>query len=160
RGREGDAAVGQAVRAWCVRPGDRVPDGGARQGARADDRDGDAHARRPPVRAGHVRRGRPRDRSHIKGAQESEGHEGAMTNRASSAGRNWLDAWTRDIARDVTAEDLQRLFTHDTWDAYRFFSRGLDEDRLAREPWARRQLLRVRQVFGAFTLKLSPARRL
>jgi len=83
-----------------------------------------------------------------------------MTHRASSAGPNWFDAWTRDIARDVTAEDLQRLFTHDTWDAYRFFSRGLDEDRLAREPWARRQLLRVRQVFGAFTLKLSPARRL
>src|SRR5262245_12810404 len=80
--------------------------------------------------------------------------------RASPPGMNWFDAWTRDIARDVTAEDLQRLFTHDTWDAYRFFSRGLDEDRLAREPWFRRQLLRVRQVFGAFTLKLSPARRL
>lgn len=72
---------------------------------------------------------------------------------------NWFDAWTRDIARDVTAEDLQRLFTHDTREAYRFFTRGLDEDRLAREPWWRRQLLRVRQVFVAFTLKLSPARR-
>jgi len=70
-----------------------------------------------------------------------------------------FDAWTRDIARDVSAEDLQRLFTHDTRDAYRFFTRGLDEDRLAREPWWRRQLLRVRQVFIAFTLKLSPARR-
>ena len=70
-----------------------------------------------------------------------------------------FDAWSRDVARDVTAEDLQRLFTHDTREAYRFFSRGLDEDRLAREPWWRRQLLRVRQVFVAFTLKLSPARR-
>ena len=67
--------------------------------------------------------------------------------------------WTWDIARDVTAEDLGRLFTHDTRDAYRFFTRGLDEDRLAREPWWRRQLLRTRQVFVAFTLKLSPARR-
>src|SRR3954469_14119998 len=74
-------------------------------------------------------------------------------------GPHWLDAWTRDIARDVTAEDLERLFTHDTRDAYRFFSRGLDADRLAREPWWRRQLLRIRQVFVAFTLKLSPARR-
>src|SRR3954469_12910206 len=73
-------------------------------------------------------------------------------------GSNW-DAWTRDIARDVTGEDLQRLFTHETREAYRFFSRGLDEDRLAQEPWLRRQLLRVRQVFLAFTLKLSPARR-
>ncbi len=67
--------------------------------------------------------------------------------------------WTRDIARDMTAEDLQRLFTHDTREAYRFFARGLDEDRLAREPWWRRQILRIRQVFVAFTLKLSPARR-
>jgi serine phosphatase RsbU (regulator of sigma subunit) len=73
---------------------------------------------------------------------------------------HWFDTWTRDVARDVTAEDLQRLFTHDTRDAYRFFTRGLDEDRLAREPWWRRQLLRARQVFVAFTLKLSPARRL
>src|SRR6187401_112344 len=71
-----------------------------------------------------------------------------------------FDAWTRDVARDVSAEDVERLFTHDTRDAYRFFARGLDEDRLARETWWRRQLLRVRQVFVAFTLKLSPARRL
>ncbi len=72
---------------------------------------------------------------------------------------NWFDAWTRDLARDVTANDLQRLITRDTRDAYSFFSRGLDEDRLAKEPWWKRQLLRVRQVFTAFTLKLSPARR-
>jgi phosphoserine phosphatase RsbU/P len=72
---------------------------------------------------------------------------------------NWFDAWTRDLARDVSAEDLQRLFTHDTREAYRFFARGLDEERLAHEPWWRRTLLRVRQVFVAFTLKLSPARR-
>jgi sigma-B regulation protein RsbU (phosphoserine phosphatase) len=78
---------------------------------------------------------------------------------AGRTGPNWFDAWTRDIARDVTAEDLQRLFTHDTHDAYKFFSRGLDEDKLAKEPWWRRQMLRVRQVFIAFTLKLSPARR-
>ena len=70
-----------------------------------------------------------------------------------------FDAWTRDVTRDVSAEELHRLFTHDTREAYRFFSRGLDEDRLAREPWWRRQLLRIRQVFIAFTLKLSPARR-
>lgn len=76
-----------------------------------------------------------------------------------AAGPNWFDAWTRDLARDVTAGDLQRLFTRDTQDAYKYFSRGLDEDRLAREPWWKRQLLRVRQVFVAFTLKLSPARR-
>jgi len=72
---------------------------------------------------------------------------------------HWIDAWSRDIARDITAEDLQRLFTHDTREAYRFFARGLDEERVARETWWRQVLLRVRQVFVAFTLKLSPARR-
>jgi phosphoserine phosphatase RsbU/P len=75
------------------------------------------------------------------------------------SGPHWFDAWTRDGARDVTAEDLQRPFTRDTREAYRFFTRGLDEDQLAKEHWLRRQLLRVRQVFVAFTLKLSPARR-
>lgn len=83
-----------------------------------------------------------------------------MRRRARPAsGPHWFDAWTRDVARDVTAEDLQRLFTRDTREAYRFFTRGLDEDQLAKERWVRRQLLRIRQVFVAFTLKLSPARR-
>src|SRR3954469_23388115 len=72
---------------------------------------------------------------------------------------HWIDTWSRGIAKDLTGENLQRLFTHDTPDAYRFFSRGLDEDRIAHEPLWRRIALRVRQVFVAFTLKLSPARR-
>ena len=83
----------------------------------------------------------------------------ARTQTAGPSGPHWFDAWRRDVARVVTAEDLHRLFTHDTREAYRFFTRGLDEDRLAREPWWRRQLLRIRQVFVAFTLRLSPARR-
>jgi hypothetical protein len=69
----------------------------------------------------------------------------------------------RDIyglyARDLSPEDLQRLFTHDTRDAYRFFTRGQDEDAFSRLPWWRRGVERVRQVFVAFTLKLPPARR-
>lgn len=78
---------------------------------------------------------------------------------AKPPGYHWFDAWTRDLARDVTAEDLQRLFTHDTREAYRFFARGIDEERLAHEPVWRRVLLRIRQVFIGFTLRLSPARR-
>ncbi|MBA2258758.1 MAG: PP2C family protein-serine/threonine phosphatase [Acidobacteria bacterium] len=62
-------------------------------------------------------------------------------------------------ARDLSPEELQRLFTHDTRDAYRFFTRGRDEDAVARLPWWRRIPARVRQVFVAFTLKLPPARR-
>jgi sigma-B regulation protein RsbU (phosphoserine phosphatase) len=77
-----------------------------------------------------------------------------------AAGPNWFDDFSRDFARDLSAEDVQRLFTHDTRDAYRFFTRGLDEERIASEPLARRWLIRIRQVFIAFMLRLSPARRM
>ena len=62
-------------------------------------------------------------------------------------------------SRDFTAEDLQRLFTHDTRDAYRFFTRGTDQEAVARLPWWKQITVRVRQIFVAFTLKLPPARR-
>ena len=62
-------------------------------------------------------------------------------------------------SRDFSSEDLQRLFTHDTRDAYRFFTRGTDQDAVARLPWWKQLTVRVRQVFVAFTLKLPPARR-
>jgi hypothetical protein len=62
-------------------------------------------------------------------------------------------------ARDLSSEDLQRLFTHDTRDAYRFFTRGTDQDAVARLPWWKQITVRVRQFFVAFTLKLPPARR-
>src|SRR5688500_14265709 len=62
-------------------------------------------------------------------------------------------------SRDISAEDLQRLFTHDTRDAYRFFSRGLDEDAVKLLPWWKQAGVRVRQIFMAFTLKLPAARR-
>lgn len=69
--------------------------------------------------------------------------------------RQWFDTYTKDLS----AEDLHRLFTHDTRDAYRFFSRGLDEEHLSRLPWWKQVALRCRQVFVAFTLKLPAARR-
>ncbi len=69
--------------------------------------------------------------------------------------REWFHTYTRDLSR----EDLERLFTHDTRDAYDFFARGLDEEELAPLPWWRRVALRFRQVFVAFTLKLPAARR-
>ena len=67
----------------------------------------------------------------------------------------WFDPYTRNLS----AEDLQRLFTHDTPDAYRFFTRGFDQDALAGLPWWQQVAMRFRQVFVAFTLKLPPARR-
>ena len=62
-------------------------------------------------------------------------------------------------AHDLSSEDLQRLFTHDTRDAYRFFTRGIDPESIAHLPWWKRIAVRVRQIFTAFTLKLPPARR-
>jgi phosphoserine phosphatase RsbU/P len=80
-----------------------------------------------------------------------------MSSRASASyrAREWFDTYTRDFSR----EDFQRLFTHDTAEAYDFFARGLDEDRLAGLPWWKRLPLQFRQVFVAFTLRLPAARR-
>jgi phosphoserine phosphatase RsbU/P len=69
--------------------------------------------------------------------------------------RHWFDTYTRDLS----AEDLHRLFTHDTRDAYRFFSRGLDEEQLAQLPLWKQVVVRARQLFVAFTLKMPAARR-
>jgi len=68
---------------------------------------------------------------------------------------DFFDTYTRDL----TAEDLQRLFTRDARDAYRFFTRGADADKLARLPWHRRIVAEARILFFAFSMKLSPARR-
>ena len=61
--------------------------------------------------------------------------------------------------KDLTGEDVQRLFTRDAPDAYRFFTRHIDEAAYAELPPMQRVALRVRLLFLAFTLKLSPARR-
>jgi sigma-B regulation protein RsbU (phosphoserine phosphatase) len=73
----------------------------------------------------------------------------------SDRARELFDTYTRDISRD----DLQRLFTHDTPDAYQFFTRGADEDQFAGLPLWKSAPLRLREFFSAFTLRLSPARR-
>jgi serine phosphatase RsbU (regulator of sigma subunit) len=74
---------------------------------------------------------------------------------ASNRARAIIETYTHDLS----GRDLGRLFTHDTPDAYNFFRRGIDEEAFAALPWWKRVPLRFRQVFIAFTLKLSPARR-
>jgi serine phosphatase RsbU (regulator of sigma subunit) len=74
---------------------------------------------------------------------------------AADRAREWIHTYTRDLS----GEDLQRLFTDDTKDAYDFFAKGLDEEALSRAPWWTRAAIRFRQVFVAFTLKLPAARR-
>ena len=79
--------------------------------------------------------------------------------REPHAGRpvaDFFEAYTRDLK----AEDLQRLFTRETKEAYRFFTRQIDVSVLDGLPWHRRALAHLRLLFLAFTLKLSPARRI
>lgn len=73
---------------------------------------------------------------------------------------NRLQEFFDTYTRDLKAEDLQRLFTRDTKEAYRFFTRHLDPDALKGLPAHKRAAANVRAVFLAFTMKLSPARRI
>jgi sigma-B regulation protein RsbU (phosphoserine phosphatase) len=75
--------------------------------------------------------------------------------RASSRLQEFFDVYTKGL----TADDLRRLFTRDARDAYKFFTRGLDPGAMKALPWRKRAIAHARAVFLAFTLKLSPARR-
>jgi serine phosphatase RsbU (regulator of sigma subunit) len=70
-----------------------------------------------------------------------------------------IQEWWTNYIRDLKAEDLQRLFTRDTREAYEFFARHIDARQFEGLPWHRRAAVRLRLFFTAFTMKLSPARR-
>ncbi len=70
-----------------------------------------------------------------------------------------LHDWVQTYVRDLKAEDLQRLFTRDTREAYEFFARHIDRREFEGLPWHRRAIVQLRLFFTAFTMKLSPARR-
>lgn len=74
----------------------------------------------------------------------------------SSRLRDFVNTYTRDLK----AQDLQRLFTRDAREAYEFFARQIDEKELQGLPWHRRAVVHLRLFFTAFTMKLSPARRI
>src|SRR5687767_2101466 len=65
----------------------------------------------------------------------------------------------RDYTQGLTTLEIERLFTRDTPEAYRFFTRTIDFDQLKHLPWHRRTLAHARLFFLAFTMKLTPARR-
>jgi serine phosphatase RsbU (regulator of sigma subunit) len=67
----------------------------------------------------------------------------------------FFEAYTQGL----TTVDLERLFTRDTPEAYRFFTRTIDFEQLKKLPWHRRTLAHARLFFLAFTMKLTPARR-
>lgn len=68
-------------------------------------------------------------------------------------------AFFRTYTKDFTKEDLGRLFTYETPEAYRFFARGINTAELEGLPWHRRAAKYVQGFFLAFTMRLSPARR-
>jgi serine phosphatase RsbU (regulator of sigma subunit) len=70
-------------------------------------------------------------------------------------GGKFFEAYTQGL----TTTELERLFTRDAPEAYRFFSRNIDHEALNKLPWHRRTLRHARLFFLAFTLKLTPARR-
>ena len=72
-----------------------------------------------------------------------------------TSARDFFGTYTKDF----TKEDLGKLFTYETPEAYRFFARGINTAELEGLPWHRRALKYVQAFFLAFTMRLSPARR-
>lgn len=70
-------------------------------------------------------------------------------------------SFLNDYTRGLKSEDVHRLFTRDTAEAYHYFTRHLDLEleAIAKKPWYRRGFAHVRLLFRAFTMRLSPARR-
>ena len=69
--------------------------------------------------------------------------------------REFVSSYTSGLK----AGDLGRLFTRDTREAYEFFARTIDPKELEGLRWHRRLIVQLRLFFTAFTMKLSPARR-
>ncbi len=69
-------------------------------------------------------------------------------------------AFFQTYTKDFKTEDLGKLFTYETPEAYRFFARGINTAELEGLPWHRRAIKYVQGFFLAFTMRLSPARRI
>lgn len=68
-------------------------------------------------------------------------------------------AFIDDYTRDLTARDLQRVFTRDTRAMVSFFTQGTDQDSLTWRDLLRHPFRNTRQFFLAFAMRLTPARR-
>jgi sigma-B regulation protein RsbU (phosphoserine phosphatase) len=70
--------------------------------------------------------------------------------------RQFISRYTHDL----TSEELGKLFTRETPEAYRFFARGINTAELEGLPWYKKVVKYAQGFFLAFTMRLSPARRL
>ena len=68
--------------------------------------------------------------------------------------REFISRYTHDL----TSDDLGKLFTRETPEAYRFFARGINTAELEGLPWYQKVLRYAQGFFLAFTMRLSPAR--
>src|SRR5919109_804233 len=76
--------------------------------------------------------------------------------RMRSSARVFFDTYTRDFS----TEELGKLFTRETPEAYQFFARGINTAELDGLPRHRRAIKYLQAFFLAFTMRLSPARRI
>jgi phosphoserine phosphatase RsbU/P len=70
--------------------------------------------------------------------------------------RQFISRYTHDL----TSDDVGKLFTRETPEAYRFFARGINTAELEGLPWYQKAIKYAQGFFLAFTMRLSPARRL
>ena len=70
--------------------------------------------------------------------------------------REFISRYTHDL----TSDELGKLFTRETPEAYRFFARGINTAELEGLPWYKKAVKYAQGFFLAFTMRLSPARRL
>ena len=61
---------------------------------------------------------------------------------------------------DLTSDELGKLFTRETPEAYHFFAKGINTAELEGLPFYQRVIKYAQGFFFAFTMRLSPARRL
>ena len=69
-------------------------------------------------------------------------------------------AFVDDYTRDLTARDLQRVFTRETRDMVAFFTQGTDQAEVTQKDLLRHPFRHARQFFLAFAMRLTAARRL
>jgi phosphoserine phosphatase RsbU/P len=70
--------------------------------------------------------------------------------------RDFISRYTHDL----TSEEIGKLFMRETPEAYRFFARGINTAELEGLPRHKRAIKYAQAFFLAFTMRLSPARRL
>ena len=69
-------------------------------------------------------------------------------------------AFLKRYTHDLTSDELGKLFTRETPEAYRFFAKGINTAELEGLPWYQKAVKYAQGFFLAFTMRLSPARRL